>query len=59
AAFAPDESAEYAVPVEWVVAVPRAEAYWEKGLFANQNTVCKLRSKFTRDRVLDHFGLTE
>jgi hypothetical protein len=53
-----DAMAEYVVPVRWLVAVPRDQAFWESGLFGNQNTVCKLRNKFTRDRVLEHFGLS-
>ena len=57
--YADDEQmAEYAVPVKWLAQVPREQAYWENGFFANQNTVCKLRSRFTRDRVLQHFGLS-
>jgi hypothetical protein len=51
------ELAEYAVPVKWLAEVPREKSYWEPGLFANQNSVCKLRNKFTRDRVLAHFGV--
>ena len=38
---------EYLVRVEWIQAVPRTEAYWEKGLFALQHTACRLTSSFT------------
>jgi hypothetical protein len=48
---------EYLVRVEWVKAVPRAEAYWEKGLFANQHTACRLTNSFTIERVSQHFEL--
>lgn len=51
-------SAEFAVPVRWLAQVPRDQAFWENGFFANQHSVCKLRNKFTRDRVIEHFGLT-
>lgn len=48
---------EYLVRVEWIKAVPRTEAYWEKGLFANQNTACRLTNSFTIERLSQHFGL--
>jgi len=51
------DRAEYALPVKWLAEVPREKSYWEPGFFANQNSVCKLRSKFTRDRVLAHFAV--
>jgi len=36
-----DDKAEYFVPVEWVKAVPIAQAVSEIGFFGNQNTVCQ------------------
>jgi len=48
---------EYFVRVEWIKTQPIAEAYWEKGMFANQNTVCRLRNRFTLERLQRHFGL--
>lgn len=50
---------EVIVPVKWVATVPVAEAVWEKGMFANQNSACKLRSRFTLDRLSAAFGLSE
>lgn len=50
---------EYLVRVEWIKAVPRAEAYWEKGLFALQHTACRLTSSFTIERLSQHFGLDD
>lgn len=50
---------EYAVRVEWEKAVPAGQAVWEKGMFANQNTVCKLRSSFTLERLYDKFDVEE
>ncbi len=54
----PDAS-EYLVKVEWLKAVPKEQAYWEKGLFAIQHTACKLRNRFTIDRLTQHFGLQD
>ncbi|MFB2585849.1 hypothetical protein [Herbiconiux liukaitaii] len=54
-----DDDAEWAVPVEWLVIVPATEAYWEKGLFANQNSACKLRQEFTLERLTKHFGIDD
>ncbi len=53
------EKYEHFVRVEWLKTHPIAEAYWEKGLFANQNTVCRLRNRFTLDRLQRHFGLEQ
>jgi hypothetical protein len=55
--FDVDDSEEYVVPVTWVRAVPRTEAVWEKGFFANQNSACKLRSRFTLDELVKRFDL--
>ncbi|HEX8163168.1 MAG TPA: hypothetical protein VF538_14960 [Pyrinomonadaceae bacterium] len=50
---------EYVVRVEWIKAIPKTEAYWEKGLFANQNTACRLTNSFTIERLSQHFGLDD
>lgn len=47
---------EWVVPVTWLKVLPRSEAVWEKGMFANQNSACRLRNKFTLERVLAAFG---
>lgn len=58
--FASDpEKTEKIVRVRWLKAVPASQAYWEKGLFAKQHSACRLRNKFTKERVTQHFGLTE
>lgn len=57
--FEVNDSEEYVVPVRWVRAVPRSEAVWEKGLFANQNSACKLRSRFTLDELVKRFDLED
>lgn len=50
---------EYLVRVQWIKAVPKTEAYWEKGLFAIQHTACRLTSSFTIARLSKYFGLEE
>jgi hypothetical protein len=57
--FDVDDSEEYVVPVRWIRAMPRGEAVWEKGFFANQNSACKLRSRFTLDELATRFGLDD
>ncbi|MCM3658087.1 hypothetical protein M3147_12590 [Agromyces mediolanus] len=54
-----DEKAEWAVPIDWTHAVPREEAIWRNGMFANQNTAAKLRQKFTIEQVTEAFGLDD
>jgi hypothetical protein len=51
------DDAEWVVPVQWIRTVPQTDAYWEKGLFANQNSACKLRQEFTLDRLAEHFDV--
>lgn len=51
--------AEYVVPVRWETTVPKSEAYWVKGMFANQNSAGKLRQEFTLERLLNHFGIED
>jgi len=53
------ELCEHLVRVKWIKAVPRDEAYWEKGLFALQHTACRLTSSFTIERLSQHFGLED
>jgi hypothetical protein len=52
-----DQTAEYVVPVAWIKAVPREHAVWQRGMFANQNSACKLRNRFTIDALAMAFGL--
>lgn len=53
-----DESAEYVVPVEWETTVPVNDAIWMTGMFANQNSACKLRKQFTIDTVITALGVS-
>ena len=52
-----DDMAEWVVPVMWFTTVPAKQAFWEKGMFANQNSACKLRQEFTLDRLAQHFKI--
>jgi hypothetical protein len=45
------------VLVDWMKTLPREQAIWEPGMFANQNTACKLRNQFTIERLTERFGL--
>ncbi len=42
-----DEQAEWVVPVAWERTLPVSQAIWKRGMFANQNSACKLRNAFT------------
>lgn len=53
-----DETAEYVVPVEWEATVPVTQAIWKRGLFANQNSACKLSKQFTIDTVARALGVS-
>ncbi len=53
------EYAEYFVPVRWIESLPKSQAYWEKGMFANQNSAGKLRQRFALDKLIDHFALDD
>lgn len=54
-----DDEAEWVLPIRWIEAKPQSEAFWEKGMFANQNSACKLRQEFTLERLAQHFGLDD
>lgn len=54
-----EDNEEYVVPVRWIRTVPREEAVWERGMFANQNSACKLRNKFTLEELAKRFELDE
>lgn len=53
------DKAEYMVRVEWIRTILVEEAYWEKGMYANQNTVTKLRNKFTLEKLIKRFDLED
>jgi hypothetical protein len=41
--------------MSWIDVRPRDRAVWEKGMFANQNVVAKLRQPFTLQRLSEAF----
>jgi hypothetical protein len=49
---------EWVLPVSWIKSVDKANAFQKPGLFANQNSACKLRNQFTLDEVTAFFDLT-
>ena len=53
------EETEMVVPVRWLATRTLDQAFWEKGLFASQVTVCKLRDEHTITTVESAFGLNE
>jgi hypothetical protein len=54
----PDKTERF-VRVEWLKTLPRDQAIWEKGMYGNQNTVTKLRNRFTLERLIERFGLED
>lgn len=53
------DNREWVVPVAWERTVPADERIWQTGLFANQNSACKLRNKFTIESLTKAFDLTD
>lgn len=54
-----DDLAEWAVPIAWDHTVPREQGVWKIGMFANQNSACRLSQQFTIDQVTAAFGLDD
>lgn len=55
----PDESegcGEFLARIEWIDVRPREQAFWEKGMFANQNVVARLRHPPTLRRLGEEFS---
>jgi hypothetical protein len=52
------ERSEYLARVDWLDTRPREQAIWEKGMFANQNVVAKLRQPFTLQRLAEVFRVS-
>lgn len=57
--FTQPDNMEFAVRVQWIKTLPREEAIKVKGLFANQNSACKLRNRFTLERLTERLELTQ
>lgn len=52
-----DATAEYVVPIDWSETRAKSDAVWQTGMFANQNSACKLRNKFTLDQLAEAFNI--
>jgi hypothetical protein len=52
-----EDSGEYVVPISWQQTRTRSDAFWVKGMFANQNSACKLRNAFTLEQLATAFDL--
>jgi hypothetical protein len=50
---------EWFLPVTWEATKPLSEAVWKKGMFANQNSACKLRNSFTLSELHIAFGVQD
>jgi len=48
---------EYFVRVDWLKTQTRDEAFWKPGMYANQNSVTRLRQTFTLEELTREFGL--
>jgi hypothetical protein len=48
---------EYVVRVRWEVALEREQAFWIPGLYANENSVTRLRHEWTLERLREAFGV--
>lgn len=53
------EKTEFLVRVDWVKTVSLKDALYVKGMFANQNSACRLTHTFTRDRLVEFFQLPD
>jgi hypothetical protein len=53
------EQCEYLARVRWIDTRPREQPVWEKGMFANQNVVARLRQPFTLQRLPELFDVGE
>jgi hypothetical protein len=49
---------EYLVRVRWLRTLAREDAFWIPGLFANQNSVARLRHRWTLERLAEAFEIT-
>lgn len=54
-----EDGREYVVPVQWTETRDRSKAYWVKGMFANQNSACKLRNRFTLEQLAQAFDVDD
>lgn len=43
----PNGEDEWVLPVSWIATLPKSQAVWQKGMFANQNSGARLRNSYT------------
>jgi hypothetical protein len=53
------DRSEWLVRVDWIQTLSQDEAIWEKGMFANQNSACRLTHPLTREVLITRFGLSD
>ncbi len=53
------EKCEYLVRIDWIKTEQESEAFWVKGLRANQNSAFRLSNQFTLSKLIEHFKLEE
>lgn len=53
------ERREYVVRVQWLKTRPREDAFWKPGMYANQNSVTRLRQRFTLEELYREFGVND
>lgn len=51
------ELCAYFVRVKWFKTFPKNKPFWKKGMYANQNTVTKLRNRFTLEKLHAKFAI--
>src|SRR4051812_5475901 len=57
--FADDpDRREYVVRVRWIATFERSDAFWIPGLYANENSVTRLRDSWTLERLCEVFGVS-
>jgi hypothetical protein len=54
-----ENETEYFVPIKWHTTVSQKEAFWKKGLRANQNSAYRLKNEFTIQQLEQFFGVEE
>ena len=47
----------YVVRVRWLVTFEREDAFWIPGLYANENSVTRMRDSWTLERLCEAFGV--
>lgn len=59
AGAAAEDDDEWVVPIDWIDTRDERDAFWEKGMFANQHSACKLSQEFTLAKLSAHFNVDD